>query len=203
MISNEKCNQLVTELFIRGRKLNISLAFIIQSYFAVLKSIRLNSEHYFIMKNPNKLERQQIAFHHSSDIDFKDFINFYKKCTAKSFLFLVIDTILASDNSSGFRKNLLERILKLIMTIDEKCKDEKLQYGINIEVAKISALSCGKVDKYKYLLVEEIFLSDESRIIEKAKFTYSPLHKAFERQIKTIKGKKEAEALIDLKREEN
>ena len=76
---NKKLNLIVTELFIRGRTLNISLAFISQSYFAVPKNIRLNSRHYFIMKILSKRELQQIAFNHSSDIDFKDFMNLYKK----------------------------------------------------------------------------------------------------------------------------
>ena len=105
MLSNKKLNPIVTELFIRGRKLNISLVFITQSYFAVPKNIRLNSTHYFVMKIPNKRELQQIAFNHSSDIDFQDFMNLYKKCTAKPYSFLVIDTTLASNNSSCFRKN--------------------------------------------------------------------------------------------------
>ena len=70
---------MVNELFIRGRKLNISLAFITQSYFAGSKNIRLNSTHYFIMKIPNKWELQQIAFNRSSDLDFKDFMNLYQK----------------------------------------------------------------------------------------------------------------------------
>ena len=106
----KKLNPIVTELFIRGRKLNISLVFITQSYFAVPKNIRLNSTHYFVMKIPNKRELQQIAFNHSSDIDFQDFMNFYKKSTAKPYSFLVIDTTLPLDNSLRFRKNLLERI---------------------------------------------------------------------------------------------
>ena len=111
MLSNKKLNPIVTELFsIRGRKLNISLDFITQSYFAVPKNVRLNSTHYFVMKIPNKRELQQIAFNHSSDIDFQDFMNLYKKCTEKAYSFLVIDTTLASGNSSRFRKNLLETI---------------------------------------------------------------------------------------------
>ena len=110
MLSNRKLSPIITELFIKGRTLNISLVFITQSYFAVPKNIRLNSTHYFIMKIPNKQELQQIAFNHSSDIDFKDFMNLYKKCTAKPYSFLVIDATLASDNPSRFRKNLLERI---------------------------------------------------------------------------------------------
>ena len=76
-------NPVVTELFIRGRKLNISPVFIAQSYFAVPKSIRPNSKYCFIMKIPNKWELQQIPFNYSSDIDFRDFMNLYKKCTAK------------------------------------------------------------------------------------------------------------------------
>ena len=110
MLRNEKLNLIVTELFIRGRKLIISLVFITQSYFVVPKNIRLNSIHYFFMKIPNKQELQKIAFNHSSDTDFKDFINLYKKCTAKPYSFLVIDTNLDSDNPLGFRKNLVERI---------------------------------------------------------------------------------------------
>ena len=120
------------------------------------------------MKIPNKRELQQIAFDHSSDIDFQDFMNLYKNCTAKKpYSFLVINVTLASDNPLSFRKNLK----KLIMTIDDKIKDEKLQYDINREAAKISALSSGKIDKYEYLTGEEILPSDESRIIEQAKFT--------------------------------
>ena len=69
MINNNKLNPIVTELFIRGRKLNISIVFITQSYFKVPKDVRLNSTHFFIMKIPNKRELQQIALNHSSDID--------------------------------------------------------------------------------------------------------------------------------------
>ena len=90
------------------------------------------------------------------------------------------------------------------MTIDDKIKDEKLQYDINREAAKISRLLSGKIDKYEYLTGEEILLSDQSRIIEQAKFTYSPLVKAFEKQIKTMEdnGIKRVEALKALKSEE-
>ena len=72
------------------------------------------------------------------------------------------------------------------MIINDKIKDEKLQYDINREAAKMSALSDGKIDKYEYLTGEEILPSGQSRIIEQAKFTYSPLVKAFEKQTKTI-----------------
>ena len=79
MFNNKELNRIVTELFIRGRKLNISLAFITQSYFTVPKNNRLNSTHCFIMKFTSKLDLQQTAFNHSSDIDFRDFNNLYKK----------------------------------------------------------------------------------------------------------------------------
>ena len=125
MLINKKLNPIVTELFIRGRKLNISLVSVSQSYFAALKSIRVNSTHYFVMKIPNKRDLQQIAFSNSSDINFQNFMNLYKKCTTEPYFLLAIDTTLASDNSLCFRKNLLERIQKLTMTIDDKIKGKK------------------------------------------------------------------------------
>ena len=106
MINNKKLNLIVTELFIRCRKLNISLVFITQSYFKAPKDVRNNSTHFFIMKIPNKRELQQIAINQSSDINTKDFINIYKKCTDKPYSFLVIDTTLPSNNPLRFRKNL-------------------------------------------------------------------------------------------------
>ena len=83
------------------------------------------------------------------------------------------------------------------MTINDQIRDKKLQYDINREAAKISALSLGKIRKYEYLTGKEILPSDQQQIIEQAKFPYSPLGKAFEKQIKTIedKGQKQVEAL--------
>ena len=107
MINNKKLNPMVTELFIRGRKLNISIVSITQSYFKVPPDVRLNSTHFFIMKKPNKRELQQIALNHSSDIDLKDFMKIYKKCTTKPYSFLVNDTTLSSDNPLSFRKSFL------------------------------------------------------------------------------------------------
>ena len=108
MINNRRLDSIVTELFIRGRKLNISLVFITQSYFKVPKDVRLNTTHFFIKKLSNKRELQQIAINNSSDIDTKDFINIYRKCTSKLYSFLVIDNTLASDNPLRFRKNLFK-----------------------------------------------------------------------------------------------
>ena len=73
------------------------------------------------------------------------------------------------------------------MIIDDKIKDKKLQYNINKETAKISALSSGKIDKYENLTCKEILPSDQSKIIEQAKCTHSPLGKAFEKQINATK----------------
>ena len=77
------------------------------------------------------------------------------------------------------------------MTINDQIRNEKLQYDVNREAAKISALSSVKIDKYEYLTGEKILPSNQQQIIEQAKFTYSPLGKAIERQIKTIKDKRE------------
>ena len=89
------------------------------------------------------------------------------------------------------------------MTIDDQIRDEKLQYDINREAAKISALSSNKFNKYEYLTGEEILPSNQKQMIEQAKFTYSPLGKAFRKQIKTIEDQrgKEVKALEYLKSE--
>ena len=107
MINNKKLNSIVTELFIRGRKLNISLVFITQSYFKVPKDVRLNTSHFFIAKIPNKGELQHIVINHSLDISNKGIENIYSKCTIEPYLFFVNDTTLASNNPLRFRKNLL------------------------------------------------------------------------------------------------
>ena len=88
------------------------------------------------------------------------------------------------------------------MTINDKMRDEKLLYDINREAAKISALSSGKIHKYEYLTGEDILPSNQQQIIEQAKFTFSPLGKAFEKQIKTIEDQeeKQIDAIKDLKR---
>ena len=86
-IDNKKLNSIVTELFIRGRKLNISFVSFMQSYFKVPKDVRLNTTHFFIMKIPNKRELQQIAIDHSSNINTKVFIKIYNKCTDEPYSF--------------------------------------------------------------------------------------------------------------------
>ena len=107
MINKKKLNSVVTNLFIRGRKLNTSLVFIAQSYFKFPKNFRLNSStHFFIMKILNKREIQQIGLNHSSDISSKDFSKIYKKCTVEPYSLLVNNAMLVSDDPLRFRKNL-------------------------------------------------------------------------------------------------
>ena len=91
-----------------------------------------------------------------------------------------------------------------IMTINDQIRDEKRQYDINREAAIISAWSSGKIYKYEYLTGEDILPSNQQQIIELAKLTYSPLGKAFEKQIRTIEdqGKKQVDALESLKPKE-
>ena len=98
-------------------------------------------------------------------------MNLYKTCNAKPYTFLVIDPL-------HFRKNLLQRTKKLIMTIDDKIRDENLQQNINREASKISAQLSGKIDKYENLTGKEILPSTWSQKEEQANFTYSPSGKA-------------------------
>ena len=98
IMTNKKFQAIIKELFIRCRKLNISLVFITQSYFPVPKDVRLNSTHHFIMKTNNNRELQNIAINHSADIDYQFFLKIYRECTKKPYNFLTIDTTLpASD----------------------------------------------------------------------------------------------------------
>ena len=169
LLSNKKVNPLVTELSIRCRKLNISLVFITQFYFAVPKNIRLNSTHYFIRKfqtneNFNKLH---LIIHQILTLKT---LWIFIKINSKTILFFSYWYYSFSDNPSRLRKNLLEIIEKVIMTNDDKSRNEKLQYDINKEAERISALSAGKIDKYEYLTGEEILPSDQRKVIQQAKF---------------------------------
>ena len=95
-------------MFIRCRKLNISLVFITQSYFSVPKYERLNTTHYFIVKLNSKRELQNIAISHSADIDYQDFKKIYKECTKEPFNFLTIDNTLPASDPLRFRKELFD-----------------------------------------------------------------------------------------------
>ena len=111
IMTNKKFQAIIKDLFIRCRKLNISLVFITQSYFSVPKEVRLNFTHYLIMKIHNKRELQNTDIDHSADIDYKVFLKIYRNCTNQPYSFLAIDTTLPADNSMRFRKSLLDSLL--------------------------------------------------------------------------------------------
>ena len=108
IMTNKKFQSIIKELFIRCTKLNISFAFITQSYFSVPKDVRLNSTHYSIMKIDNKRELRNIADTHSTNIDYQDFIKIYRECTKEPYNFLTIDTTLLDSDPLRFRKNLFD-----------------------------------------------------------------------------------------------
>ena len=143
IMANKQFQAIVKELFIRCRKLNISLAFITQSYFLVPKDVRLNSTHFLIIKITNKRELQNIATNRSADIDYNDFVNIYRECTRKPYSFLTIDTTLPASNSLRFRKNLLPSykmtVIDQIKILDDKIKSNQGQYDLSRETANISA----------------------------------------------------------------
>ena len=122
-----------------------------------------------------------------SDINHEDFMNLYRKCTTKQYSFLGIDTTFTSDNLLRFRENLLKRKANLIVATDNNIRHEKLQYNIKRGAAKISALSSVKINKYEYLTGEEMLPSDQRQMMKQAKFTYSSLGKALEKQVKKLR----------------
>ena len=94
IMSNKKFQSIIKKLFIRCRKVNISLLFNTQSYFSFPKDVRLNSTHYLIMEISSRKELQNIAINYSPDIDYNDFVKIYRKCTRKPYSFLTIGTTL-------------------------------------------------------------------------------------------------------------
>ena len=105
-MTNKTFQVITKELFIRCKKLNKSLVFIIQFYFSIPKEVRLNSTHYLILNIHNKTELEQIAINRSSHIDYKDFMKMYKKCTSGSYSFLTIDATLPANDPLRFRKKI-------------------------------------------------------------------------------------------------
>ena len=109
-MANKKFQALIKELFIKCRKLNISLVFIDHYYFSVPKDVTLHSTNYLIMKINNKRELQNIAIYHSADIDYQDFIKNYRDCTKEPYNVLTIDTTLPAGNLLRLRKNLFDSL---------------------------------------------------------------------------------------------
>ena len=108
IMTNNKFQAIIKELFIKCRKLNISLVFITQSYFSVPKDVKLNSTYYLIIKINNKRELQNIAINHSADIDYQDFIKVYRECTKELYNVLTIDTKLPASDLLSFKKKLFD-----------------------------------------------------------------------------------------------
>ena len=110
IMTNKEFKAIIKELFIRCRKLNISLVFITQSYFSVPEDIRLNSAHYLIMKINNRRELQNIAINNLVDIDYGHFMKIYRECTKEPFNFFTIDTTLPASDPLRFRKSLFDSL---------------------------------------------------------------------------------------------
>ena len=186
IMTNKKFQAIIKELFIRCRKINISLVFITQSYFSVPKDVRLNSTHYFVMKINNKRELQTIAISHSADIDHKDFMKIYREYTKESYTFLTIDTTLPSRNPLRFRKNLFDAFKNMPVTdqikiLDRRIKQNEAQHDLDMKAAKISAFSSNNLDKYEHLTDEDLGLKPST--VEPAKFEYSPLGKILNKSL--------------------
>ena len=138
-------------MFIRYRKLNISLAFITQSYFSVPKDVRLNSTHYLIMKINNRRELQNIAINHSADIDYKDLQRMYKKTMFFWQLIQHYHQVILSNLGKICFFLIKMTVTDQVKIIDNKIKANQGQYGFERLAAKISAYSSGDLRKYEYL----------------------------------------------------
>ena len=110
IMTNKNFQAIIKELFLICRKLNISLAFITQSYFSAPKDVRLNSIHCLVMKINSQKELQNIAINHSADINCKDFMKIYRECTKEPFIFLTIDATLPANDRIRFRKKMFDSL---------------------------------------------------------------------------------------------
>ena len=124
--TNNKFQVIIKELFIRCRKLSISLVLIPQSYFSVPKYVRLNSTHDLIMKINSKRELQNVAINHSADIYYKDFMKIYRECTKKPFSFLTINTMSPASNPLDLEK-ICFNLIKMTVTDQIKILDDKIK----------------------------------------------------------------------------
>ena len=142
---NTKFSPIFTELFLKGKKLNISIVFISQSYFKEPETIRP-----LIIKKTSKREFQQIASNHSSHIKFKDFMKLYKNYTKEPFSFLVNNTTLTSNLGRTYYKMAVNKKMK------KHVEQNKAQYNSNRQTAKISASSSGNVVKHEFLSDKDV-----------------------------------------------
>ena len=175
----KKIQARIKELFIRCRKLNISLVFITQSYFSAPKDVRIISTNYLITKINNSKELQNIAINHSTDIDYKDFLKINRECTRKLYSFLTNDTMLPANDPLRLEK-IGFLLIKITVTdqikiLDRKIMQNETQFDWDRKAAKISGLSSNDLDKFEYLTGEDVGLKPST--VEQARFEYSPLSK--------------------------
>ena len=163
IMTNKKLQTIIKELFIRCRKINISLVFTTQSYFCVPKDVRLSATHYLIMKISNRKKLQIVANNYSADIDYNNFVRIYWEYTRKPYSFLTIDTMLTSKWSSKIQKKFVWFFIKITVTdqiksLDRNIMQNEAQYDLDRKTAKISASSSNNLDKYEYLTCEDLDL---------------------------------------------
>ena len=189
IMTDKNFKSIIKELFIRSRKLNISIVFITQSYlllhnvFRTPKDARLNSTRYLLMEIQNKKELQNIAQENSGDIDYTDFMKIYRKCTSEPYSFMLIDTALPSGDPMNLERifqNIFIKMTKIgqLKILDNKIRANKAQYNLDRQTAKISALSSGELEKYEYLSGEDLGCKPD--VVSKPKFEYSPLGKVLD-----------------------
>ena len=144
VMSDKKFQQVLKDLFIRCRKLNISLCFLIQLYLSVSKDVRLNCTHYILFKLNSRRELQNIAFNHSADVEYKDFIIIYRYCAREPFNSLTIDTTKDKKFIKNFNETLQNMTVKdQLKILDRKIKQNRTDYDLYRQNAEISALSFG------------------------------------------------------------
>ena len=187
IMTNKKLQTIIKELFIRCRKINISLVFTTQSYFCVPKDTRLSATHYLIMKISNRKKLQIVANNYSADIDYNNFVRIYWEYTRKPYSFLTIDTMLTSKWSSKIQKKFVWFFIKITVTdqiksLDRNIMQNEAQYDLDRKTAKISASSSNNLDKYEYLTCEDLDLKPST--VEQARFEYFPLSNIFNKGLK-------------------
>ena len=199
---NKNFKRIIKELFYRVHKINVSIVFIMQSYFRALKDARLNSMHYILIGNKKELKR--ISEEKLDHLDYKDFLKIYNYCTREPYSFMLIDTRPIA--SIPFKKNFDEQINLQRMTRKEQSKilDDKIEsnnnhYKIDRLNAEISAISSGDLNKYEFLTRKELYYKPNA--LNKARFEFSPLGRAFNEGLdKTVVNYQE-ESVIKLLKE--
>ena len=172
IMRSEKFKAIVKELFIRCRKLNISIVFITQSYFRTPKDARLNITHYILMKIGNRKELKSIAEENSGHLDFKDFLKIYNYCTKEPYSFMLVDT--RPTAHVIFKKKFDELIDSCV---DDRVESNINQYKLNRLNAEMSTFLSGDLNKYKFLMRKD--LKYKPNALDKERFEFSSLSITF------------------------